>query len=161
MPLVFFQQLFRVCQEEENLIVVQTFKGGCDSHFLMCFLFISIAGICSMQYLSLKGLLSGVFCSCLLYSIISAFSCSFYSFSKYCCCPSIVPKTNWQSVMKEFYFKTWVEVKGELQKMQRAIGSGYLCLLRDRIKYSEHHRDLKKWKEQRESQGETIKVSAD
>lgn len=90
-----------------------------------------------------------------------SFSCSFYTFSKYCYYPSIVPKNECQSVIKRRFILRIQWKKSPAKDAERAMGSGYLCLLRDRFKYSQRHRDLKKWKEQREGQGKAIKVSVD
>lgn len=68
-----------------------------------------------------------------------------------------MPKCN----EKEFYFKTSVEAEGTCKRQRSTIGSAFLCLLRDRIKYLEHHKDLMKWEEQRKSQGKEIKVNID
>lgn len=68
-----------------------------------------------------------------------------------------MPKCN----EKEFYFKTSAEAEEICKRQRSTVGSEFLCLLRDRAKCLEHHRDLKKWKEQRTSQGKATKVNID
>lgn len=102
-----------VCQEEKNLITEQSFEWSCGSHFLMWFLFICTAGTFIMQYLSLKwsSLRSIVFL--FIFSLNDIiFSCSFYSFGKYCHDPNIISKNWCQSIMKRsFILRLWWKQK--------------------------------------------------
>lgn len=115
MPSVVLSTIIQwVCQEEKNLIIEQSFEWGCTSYFLMWFLFICTDGTIRMQYLSLKGSsLSSIVFLFIFFLHHIIFSCSFYSFGKYCHYPNIIAKNECQSVMKRsFILSLWWKQKG-------------------------------------------------